>query len=192
MDLEAKVFGPAQRAAQRALRQLGAEPRHPDRRAGDLARDGDGKILVDHFYDDVVPPSAADLAAARALPPDRGRAAQEAAAQHDGSRQRAARRADHAPRAQPPRHPRRAGGRAVDQRHPHRSNGDVRLSSRAEADAGAHPRDRRVVPDEAWLVHRPRGSRRRRSGSAHARVVQLSWGGGYPAVPDGRSTIRSA
>ncbi|MBI3568793.1 MAG: M20/M25/M40 family metallo-hydrolase [Gemmatimonadetes bacterium] len=32
-------------------------------------RDGDGNILIDHYMDDVVPPTAAELAAVRALPP---------------------------------------------------------------------------------------------------------------------------
>jgi acetylornithine deacetylase/succinyl-diaminopimelate desuccinylase-like protein len=32
-------------------------------------RDTDGKILIDHFMDDVVPPTATELAAARAVPP---------------------------------------------------------------------------------------------------------------------------
>lgn len=32
-------------------------------------RDGEGKILIDHFMDDVAPPTAAELAASRALPP---------------------------------------------------------------------------------------------------------------------------
>lgn len=31
-------------------------------------RDAEGKILIDHFMDDIVPPTAAELAAARALP----------------------------------------------------------------------------------------------------------------------------
>jgi len=32
-------------------------------------RDGEGNILIDHFMDDIVPPTAAELAAVRALPP---------------------------------------------------------------------------------------------------------------------------
>ncbi|HEY6391208.1 MAG TPA: hypothetical protein VIX89_08025, partial [Bryobacteraceae bacterium] len=32
-------------------------------------RDSDGRILIDHFMDDVVPPTPTELAAIRALPP---------------------------------------------------------------------------------------------------------------------------
>lgn len=32
-------------------------------------RDGEGRILIDHYMDDVAPPTAAELAASRALPP---------------------------------------------------------------------------------------------------------------------------
>jgi acetylornithine deacetylase/succinyl-diaminopimelate desuccinylase-like protein len=69
MGLELTVFGPA-----KALHSghYGNWAPNPGVLLADLVislRDVDGRILVRGFYDDVVPPGAAELAAVRALPP---------------------------------------------------------------------------------------------------------------------------
>ena len=69
MGLELTVFGPA-----KALHSghYGNWAPNPGMLLADLVtslRDVDGRILVRGFYDDVVPPSAAELVAARSLPP---------------------------------------------------------------------------------------------------------------------------
>jgi len=69
MGLEATVYGPS-----RALHSghYGNWAPNPGMLIVELVasmRDSDGKILIDHFYDDVVPPTPSELAAARAVPP---------------------------------------------------------------------------------------------------------------------------
>jgi len=68
MGLELTVYGPA-----RALHSghYGNWAPNPGMLLADLVtsmRDVDGRILVKNFYDDVVPPTAAEMAAVRALP----------------------------------------------------------------------------------------------------------------------------
>lgn len=69
VGLEATVYGPS-----RALHSghYGNWAPNPGMLIVELIasmRDSDGKILIDHFTDDVVPPTASELAAARAVPP---------------------------------------------------------------------------------------------------------------------------
>ncbi len=69
MGLELTVYGPA-----RALHSghYGNWAPNPGMLLADLVRslrDPDGKILIAGFYDDVLPPTAAELAAVRGLPP---------------------------------------------------------------------------------------------------------------------------
>jgi len=69
MGLEATVYGPS-----RALHSghYGNWAPNPGMLLTELIasmRDSDGKILIDHFYDDVVAPTASEVAAARAVPP---------------------------------------------------------------------------------------------------------------------------
>ncbi|MDA1080716.1 MAG: M20/M25/M40 family metallo-hydrolase [Gemmatimonadetes bacterium] len=69
MGFDATVYGPA-----RALHSghYGNWAPNPAMLITELIaslRNSDGRILVDRFYDDVVPPTASELAAARALPP---------------------------------------------------------------------------------------------------------------------------
>ncbi len=69
MGLEMTVFGPA-----RAMHSghYGNWAPNPGALIAELIasmRDGDGRILIDHFADDVTPPTAAERAAVRAMPP---------------------------------------------------------------------------------------------------------------------------
>ena len=180
MGLEAKVFGPAS-----ALHSghYGNWAPNPGILLAELVtslRDGDGKILVDHFYDDVVPPSAADLAAVRALPPV-----------EDDLRRKlllGATEANDAPLAE----------RIM---LPALNLHGIRVGQVGEQSTNAIPTeatatfDFRLVPNQApahiretveayltkrgWFIVHAAPTADERLG--HARVVELRWGGGYPA-----------
>lgn len=143
-------------------------------------RDSDGRILVDRYHDDVVPPSPAELAAARALPPveaELRRALLLGATEADNA--------------------------ALPERImlPALNLHGIKVGEVGELSTNSVPTiaratfDFRLVPDqrperiralvEAYLTARgwyvvhdtPTADER----IEHARVVRLDWGGGYPA-----------
>ena len=180
MGLDATVYGPA-----RALHSghYGNWAPNPAIMMTELIaslRDTDGKILVDHFYDDVVPPTAADLAAARALPP--------VEAELRRSLLLGATEADNAALAERIMLPAlNLHGIKVGEVGALSTN-SVPTEARATFDfrlvADQRPERIRALV-EAYLTARgwyvvhdtPTADER----LEHARVVRLDWGGGYPA-----------
>jgi len=180
MGLEAKVFGPAGALHSGHYGNWAPNPGILIAELVTSLRDGDGKILVDHFYDDVLPPSAADLDAARALP----RIDEEL-------RKKlllGATEADNTPLAERIMYPAlNLHGISVGQVGAQSTNA---IPTEATATF-----DFRLVPDQTpahirqtlesyltqrgwYIVHEAPTPEER---LAHARVVQLTWGGGYPA-----------
>lgn len=180
MGLKAKVFGPASALHSGHYGNWAPNPGVLMAELVTSLRDGDGKILVDRFYDDVVPPSAGDLAAARALP------------RIDDELRRklllGATESDNTPLAE----------RIL---LPALNLHGIRVGQVGDQSTNAIPTeatatfDFRLVPKQTperirqtlesyltsrgwYIVHATPTVEER---LAHARVVQLTWGGGYPA-----------
>jgi acetylornithine deacetylase/succinyl-diaminopimelate desuccinylase-like protein len=69
MGLEMTVFGPARAMHSGHYGNWAPNPGALIAETIASMRDGDGRILIDHYADDVIPPTAAERAAVRAMPP---------------------------------------------------------------------------------------------------------------------------
>ena len=156
---------PVARAAQRPLRQLGAESGHaarePHRQHAERRRADPHHAFLRRRRADRARPSAARWPrfrrSIRRCAPKLSLGATEA-------NERVARRAHHASRAQPARHSRRAVGATASNTIPDRRDGVDRLSPRAAADAGAraplvetHIRERRLLRSSITRRRPPSG-----------------------------------
>lgn len=179
-DLEATVFGPASALHSGHYGNWAPNPGVLIAELVTSLRDADGKILVDHFYDDVIPPSAADLAAARALPPIENELRQKLLLNSA--------EANNAPLAERIMLPAlNLHGIRVGQVGAQSTNSipteatatfDFRLVPK-QTPARIRETVEAYLTTRGWyIVHAPPTPEER---LAHARVVQLSWGGGYPA-----------
>lgn len=179
-DLEAKVFGPANALHSGHYGNWAPNPGVLMAELVTSLRDGDGRILVDHFHDDVVSPSAADLAAARALPRI-----------DDDLRKKlllGSTEADNTPLAERIMLPAlNLHGIRVGQVGAQSTNAipteatatfDFRLVPKQTP---AHIRQtvESYLTGRGWYIVHATPTPEERLG--HARVVQLSWGSGYPA-----------
>ncbi len=180
MGLEATVYGPS-----RALHSghYGNWAPNPGVLIAELVtslRDADGRILVDHFYDDVPGPTAAELAAARALPP--------VEAELKRSLLLGATEAGGAPLAERIMQPAlNVRGIRVGQVGA-LANNAIPTEAQASFDfrlvpnqVPAHVRElvEAYLTKRGWFIVHDAPTAEQRL--AHARVVRLEWDGGYPA-----------
>ena len=198
MGLELTMYGPIARAAQRSLRQLGAQSA---RRAWRICiasmRDADGRILIDRFYDDVQPPTRAERDAIAAAPAADSALRAELQLARTEANNAAVMRADHAAGAERARHQRwwcRRSSRRTPSPPRRDASIDFRLVPRqrpwrVRALVEAHARKQGF-----FVVHRDPTAEER---AEHARILKLEWEDGYPASrsdmssPAARAVIRA-